>query len=127
MSRFYRLGRSDVTLIAGNVFDYVDSVLSHRIIGDLSYPHFSLDGLRTLPVPNPDKCSIPSLAAVYDQFASETLLPFPQMHEDPVRLALDEAVIHAVQDVPPKKVEEWRKAIPLEPSVNNKKEPFQSN
>lgn len=93
----------------------------------LSYPHFSLDGLRTLPVPNPDKCNIPSLAAVYDQYAGEALLPFPQMNEDPIRLALDEAVIHAVQDVPPKKVEEWRKAIPLEPSVNNKKEPFQLN
>lgn len=93
----------------------------------LSYPHFSLDGLRTLPVPNPDKCDIPTLAAVYDQYAGETLLPFPQMNEDPIRLALDEAVIHAVQTIPAKKVAEWRKSIPLEPSVNNKKEPLQLN
>ena len=92
---------------------------------NLSYPHFSLDSLRSLRVPDPDKCDITTLAAVYDQYADETLLPLPEMREDPIRLALDEAVIHAVQDTPVKQVAEWRKTIPREPSVNNKKEPFQ--
>lgn len=91
---------------------------------NLSYPHFSLNGLRTLRVPDPDKCDTPTLAAVYDQYADETLLPLPEMHEDPVRLALDEAVTHALRNLSAKKLVEWRKAIPLEPSVNNKKKPL---
>ena len=30
----------------------------------LTYPNFSLDGLRSLPVPNPDNCDMAALAAV---------------------------------------------------------------
>lgn len=90
----------------------------------LSYPHFSLDGLRSLPVPDPDHCDMERLAEAYDQHADSTLLPMPEMDKDPVRRALDDAVSHAVQGIKIKDVEEWREAIPLEPSVNGKREPL---
>ena len=32
---------------------------------NLTYPNFSLDGLRSLPVPHPDQCDIVALAAIY--------------------------------------------------------------
>lgn len=91
---------------------------------NLSYPHFSLDGLRSLPIPDPDHCDIKHLAKIYDQFADSTLLSIPKMNKDPARCALDDAVIHAVHGVESESVKEWREAIPLEPSVNNEKEPF---
>ena len=91
----------------------------------LSYPHFSLDGLRSLPVPSPDGCDIDRLVAAYNHSANETLLALPQMNEDPVRRALDDAVLEAVPGLSNTAVAQWRNSIPLEPSVNNKKEPLQ--
>ena len=73
----------------------------------LSYPHFSLDGLRSLPVPNPDNCDIKHLVKVYDQYADSTLLPMPEMGKDPIRHTLDDAVSHAVQGVEIENVKEW--------------------
>ena len=91
---------------------------------NLSYPHFSLDGLRSLRIPDPSNCDIKHLVKIYDQYADSTLLPIPQINEDPVRRTFDDAVIHAVQGISTENVKEWREAIPLEPSVNNKKEPL---
>ena len=91
----------------------------------LSYPHFSLDGLRSLPVPSPDECDIDRLVAAYNHSANETLLALPQMNEDPVRRALDDAVLEAVPGLSNTGVAQWRNSIPLEPSVNNKKMPLQ--
>ena len=92
---------------------------------NLTYPHFSLDGLRSLPVPSPDECDIDRLVAAYNHSANETLLALPQMNEDPVRRALDDAVLEAVPGLSNTAVAQWRNSIPLEPSVNNKKMPFQ--
>ena len=91
---------------------------------NLTYPHFSLDGLRSLPVPSPDECDIDRLVAAYNHSANETLLALPQMNEDPVRRALDDAVLEAVPGLSNTEVAQWRNSIPLEPSVNNKKMPF---
>ena len=92
---------------------------------NLSYPHFSLDGLRSLPVPSLDRCDIDRLVVAYNYFANETLLALPQMNEDPVRRALDDAVLEAVPGLSDTGVAQWRNSIPFEPSVNNKKMPFQ--
>ena len=92
---------------------------------NLTYPHFSLDSLRSLPVPSPDRCNIDKLVEIFDRNANETLLALPQMNEDPVRRALDDAVLEAVPGFSNSDVDQWRNTIPLEPSVNNKKKPFQ--
>ena len=90
---------------------------------NLTYPNFSLDGLRSLRVPHPGRCNIAQLAAAFDRHASETLKPLPEMRADPVRRALDEAVLHAVPGLSPEEPARWREAICLEPTVNNEKEP----
>ncbi len=92
---------------------------------NLTYPHFSLNGLRSLPVPNPDRCDIKRLVAAYGEFADESLLALPLMNEDSVRRAIDEAVLEAVPGLSSSEVINWNDSIPLEPSVNNKNEPFQ--
>ena len=90
---------------------------------NLTYPHYSLDGLRTLPVPNPNACDIVMLANTYDRYAEDDLLPLPQIHDDPIRHALDNAVLVAVPGLSDCDVASWRQSIALEPSVNNEKDP----
>ncbi len=90
----------------------------------LTYPSFSLDGLRSLPVPDPARCDIEGLAATYDLHANDTLKPLPEIHADPVRHILDEAAIRAIPGLSESDVAGWRQSISLEPSVNNEKEPF---
>ena len=90
----------------------------------LTYPNFSLDGLRSLPVPHPGSCDIPGLARAFDQLADEALCPLPEIHSDPVRQSLDGAVIKAVPGLLEGAASRLRRAISLEPSVTNEKEPF---
>ena len=90
----------------------------------LTYPNFSLDGLRSLPVPHPNQCDIVILAAIYDECADKALQPLPYIHADPVRHALDDAVLMAVPGLPDRDMDRLRQSITLEPSVNNEKDPF---
>ena len=91
---------------------------------NLTYPNFSLDGLRSLPVPDPTQCDVAALAAIYEQYADEALRPLPAINADPVRHVLDEAVLKAVPGLSDSDIARWRQSISLEPSVNNEKDPF---
>ena len=64
-----------------------------------SYPSFSLDTLRSLPVPNFAALGAAErglLDSWFDWLANDTLLPFPRMYEDPARRQIDEAVTAGV-------------------------------
>lgn len=89
----------------------------------LTYPSFSMDSLRALPAPHPERCDIAHLAQVFDKFAEEKLKPFPEICDDPVRHALDDAVVEAVPGIDPGMLEKCRIAISREPSVTGAKEP----
>ncbi|MDE0410240.1 MAG: hypothetical protein OXN81_20535 [Alphaproteobacteria bacterium] len=91
---------------------------------NLTYPSFSLDGLRTLPVPHPDRCDIAALAAAFDRLADSPLRALPEMDRDDARRALDEAVAGAVPGVNAAQLANLRRLIPLEPTVNNRKGAF---
>ena len=91
---------------------------------NLTYPHFSLDGLRTLPVPRPDKCDIAVLVAAFDRLAGSPLRALPEMDRDDARRALDEAAADAVPGVEAAQLANLRRLIPLEPTVNNRKAAF---
>ncbi len=86
-----------------------------------SYPSFSLDTLRSLPVP--DFASLGEaerevLRSRFDELCGKTLLPFPQMHEDPVRQEIDDAVTSALS-LDPEWVAAIRRELAREPSVTN--------
>jgi len=89
----------------------------------LTYPSFSMDSLRTLPVPHPERCDIEHLAQVFDQYAETKLKPFPEICDDEVRHALDDAVVKAVPGIDMEMVEACRLAISQEPTVTNIKTP----
>ncbi len=87
---------------------------------DLTYPVFSLDRLRAMQVPNPDKIGkfpIDTLAGVFDKLKDSELLPLPKMEECDTRKELDEAVCKAI-GLDLGQVETWRKAICAEPTVH---------
>ena len=68
-----------------------------------SYPHFSLDDLRNLTVPDFPSlgdAALTHLAAAYDAHAADVLLPLPQMNECSTRQALDQAVCTALDPGP---------------------------
>ena len=88
-----------------------------------SYPHFSLDDLRKLIVPNfaaIGNDAAEKLAAAYDALAERTLLPLTQMDADPVRRALDAAVCDAL-GLDGERVETIRRNLAAEPSVTGKR------
>ena len=88
-----------------------------------SYPRFSLDDLRNMPVPDftaIGKSSVTSLAASYDQHAESVMLPLPQMNDCPVRKALDDAVCSALE-LDGETVATIRRQLAMEPSVTGKR------
>ena len=86
-----------------------------------SYPSFSLDTLRSLPVPNfaaLGRAERDLLSSWFGWLQDEVLLPFPHMHEDPVREQIDDAVVKALG-----LDDEWvatiRRELAREPSVTD--------
>ena len=64
-----------------------------------SYPSFSLDTLRSMPVPDfsaLDKTQLEAMKECYNRLKGETLLPLPQMESDTVRREIDGVVTEAL-------------------------------
>lgn len=88
-----------------------------------SYPAFSLDTLRSIPVPDfahYGDAVRDALFASFDELKNEVLLPLPEMDQDPVRRKLDEAVVDAL-NLDPEWVAEIRRALSEEPSVTGRR------
>ena len=88
-----------------------------------TYPRFSLDDLRNLPVP--DFAAIGAnaaaqLAAAYDAHASDILQPLAQMDTDPTRRALDAAVTAAL-GLDGEETATIRRHLASEPSVTGRR------
>ena len=84
----------------------------------LTYPSSSMDGLRTLPFPDPMSRpdAIASLAKTYDKLRESRLLSLPNAHDCQVRSVIDASVaqvfMHRLDDI-----HEWRRLIATEPNV----------
>ena len=86
-----------------------------------SYPSFSLDTLRSLPVPNFAALGAAErdlLSSWFGWLQNETLESFPRMHEDPVRQQIDDAVTQAL-DLDSDWVATMRRELEREPSVTD--------
>ena len=87
-----------------------------------SYPSFSLDTLRSLPVPNFEALGNANhelLDSWFDWLQNDVLLPLPQMNQDPVRRQIDEAVTQAL-GLDADWVATIRQNLAREPSVTDK-------
>ena len=88
-----------------------------------SYPSFSLDTLRSLPVPDfaaMEPTSRDSLSSWFDWLQREELLPLPHMHQDPVRQQIDDAVTNALR-LDAEWVTTVRRELAHEPSVMDRR------
>ena len=88
-----------------------------------SYPSFSLDTLRSLPVPNFAELDVDArakLSETFDSLQKETLMSLPYMHKDPVRKQIDDAVTSAL-GLDPEWVATVRRELAREPSVHDGK------
>ena len=97
------------------------SLLGARDNRKPSYPSFSLDTLRSLPVPNfaaLGDAERELLSGWFDWLENETLQPFPRMAEDPVRAQIDDAVVQ-VMGLDAGWVETIRRELAREPSVTD--------
>ena len=97
------------------------SLLGGRDNRKPSYPSFSLDTLRSLPVPTfaaLGSAERELLDGCFDRLENDTLLPFPHMHQDPVRRQIDEAVTAAL-GLDPEWVATIRRELAREPSVTD--------
>ena len=98
------------------------SLLGQRDNRKPSYPSFSLDTLRSLPVPNFAALGAAErdlLSSWFGWLQNETLQPFPQMHEDPVRQQIDDAVVKAL-GLDPEWVATMRRELAREPSITDR-------
>ena len=98
------------------------SLLGERDNRKPSYPSFSLDTLRSLPVPNLAALDVAErrlLDDCFDRLGSDELLPLPRMYEDPVRYQIDEAVTQAL-GLDPEWVATIRRELAREPSVTDR-------
>ncbi len=99
------------------------SLLGGRDNRKPSYPSFSLDTLRSLPVPNfavLGAAERDHLTQWFDWLQNETLLPLPYMHKDPVRQQIDDAVTKAL-GLDADWVANVRRELAREPSVTDGK------
>ena len=88
-----------------------------------SYPQFSMDDLRRIPVPDfatMDEAQVGELAAAYDEHCDSVLLPLPRMNECETRAALDAAVIAAL-GIDAEIVATIRRELTREPSITGKR------
>ena len=99
------------------------SVLGDRSNKKPTYPNFSLDDLRKLPVPDfaaLGAAAVAQLAAAYDDYAAAVMLPLPQLNECPARIGLDAATIAAL-GLDGETVATLRRELSSEPSVTGRR------
>ena len=99
------------------------SLLGERDNRVPSYPSFSLDTLRSVPVPDLTalgEAEREMLSGWFDWLQHETLQPFPLMADDPVRRQIDDAVIKAL-GLEPEWVATIRGELSREPSVTDRR------
>lgn len=97
------------------------SLLGERDNRKPSYPSFSLDTLRSAPVPDLTALGAAEremLSSWFDWLQHETLQPFPLMAGDPVRAQIDDAVVRAL-GLDAEWVATIRRELAREPSVTD--------
>ena len=99
------------------------ALLGNRTNKTPSYPQFSLDDLRTLIVPDfpaIGEDAVQQLSMAFNAHARDILLPLPKMNHCPVRRALDDVVLEAL-DLDGELVATVRRSLAAEPSVTGQR------
>ena len=87
---------------------------------NMTYASYSLDQLRTIPVPDPEKTDLTPLAHAFNDLGDSKMLPWSKMNDCPVRVKLDDVVAKVI-GIAPEILADWLQRIVNEPNVNNRK------
>ena len=90
--------------------------LLHARTRRLAYPHYSLDSLRALLVPDPSRVDVGPLVEAFDKTHSRALQPWPQLHDCDTRATLDYAAAQVLR-IDSRAIADWRQRIVCEPTV----------
>ena len=103
------------------------AILGDRTNKIPSYPQFSLDDLRRIPVPDfikMDETKVKMMAAAYDDLCDSILLPLPQMNDCETRKQLDDMIVAAL-DIDAETTAAIRRELTREPSITGR--PYEQN
>ena len=123
----------DVETVEKAICVYLNSVIGVlAILGDRtnkipSYPQFSMNDLRRIPVPDfvkMDEAKVKMMAAAYDDLCDSILLPLPQMNECDTRKKLDDMIVAAL-DIDAELAAAIRRELTREPSITGR--PYEQN
>ena len=126
--RIYVSG-SDPALMQPALCAYLNSsvgvlaLLGNRTNRKPTYPRISIDDMRKLVVPDfatIGEAAVTQLAAAYDAHARAILSPLPELDVDPVRHALDAAVVSAL-GLDGEMIATIRRSLAAEPSVTGRR------
>ena len=93
--------------------------LLHARARRLAYPHYALDSLRALLVPDPSRTDVGPLVEAFHKTCSRALQPWPQMHDCDTRATLDYAAAQVLR-IDSRALADWRQRIACEPTVTGK-------
>lgn len=94
-------------------------MLLNRRSKKLTYPSWSLDQLRSIPVPSPDNPGWEGLLAAFEQACDIELLPLRDGEQCEGRRIIDRAAAH-VLGVPESTIADWRRRLAIEPTISNR-------
>ncbi|MXX43508.1 MAG: hypothetical protein F4Z53_10725 [Acidimicrobiales bacterium] len=94
-------------------------MLLNRRSKKLTYPSWSLDQLRSIPVPSPASPGWEGLLAAYEQACDIELLPLRDAEKCEGRRIIDRAAAH-VLGVPESTIADWRRRLAIEPTISNR-------
>ena len=103
------------------------AILGDRTNKIPSYPQFSLDDLRRIPVPDfakMDEAKVKMMTAAYDDLCDSILLPLPQMNECDTRKKLDDMIVAAL-GIDEELAAAIRRELTREPSITGR--PYEQN
>ena len=93
-------------------------MLLNRRTKKLTYPSWSLDQLRSIPVPSPHGPGWDDLLAAYEQACDIELLPLRNGEQCEGRRIIDNAVARGL-GVPEGTIADWRRRLAREPTISN--------
>ncbi|WP_428120320.1 hypothetical protein [Candidatus Poriferisodalis sp.] len=94
-------------------------MLLNRRTKKLTYPSWSLDQLRSVPVPSPENPAWGDLLVAYEQACDIELLPLRDGEQCEGRRIIDNAAAQ-VLGVPESTIADWRRRLALEPTISNR-------
>ena len=83
----------------------------------LTWPAWSLEQLRSTPIPNFNKCDMDILIRTFENVSGKTLKTMREQKDDPVRHEIDKAAAEILR-IDEELMADWRNRLAIEPTIS---------